>query len=192
MAKELNYQGPDQPGRKLTPKERAQMKGTMTPYGTVSRSRPDTRKSGHMDVEEPNRFIPAAIMIGVAFVVFVGYGLWEGGIEGAATFGIAIFIVAVIDTILLVAAAFATAAVFGMGFGEFKLAVVQLAAASLLSSAIGLAVPLPFVGLVVFIMLLISFFDLETSEAIAFAVVYFIISVASWIFIAPLVLGSVL
>ena len=175
-------------GRKLTPREMAMMKGTINANGNAVRALDYKTARAVEGAEAKEYFIPAGL-IAISFISFLVVSLIAGGTEEAAINGIVVMVVGVIDTVLLVAAAFATAAIFGIAFGEFKLAVLQLAAASLFSSAVDM-VPFPFLGTIAFFVIVMWLMDLEFFEVMVFTVVHFIISVISFLVLMGIILSA--
>ena len=116
------------------------------------------------------------VLIGVAFLIWLGVGLYFAGI-GEPIVGIIASIVlvfqGVVASIVSIAACFLVAALFGTAFGELKLAIVKLAAATMFPLAVGLLflVYWPLLGCIAVFALSLSllktFFDLDLFELIA-------------------------
>ena len=193
MAKQLNYSSPAaeadrRPRKKLTPRERAMMQGRLNASGGIVRDtdRKTAKSSGDAEFKD---YLWPLILIVVSFAAFIIAGLVLEGVEGAAAVGIASVVIGVVQTVLLVAAAFAAAFLFGIGFGEFKLAVVQLAAAGLFSWAVSL-IPFPFIGTVAFFATVMILMDLDFSEALALAVMHFVVQLLVGLVIVGMIMSA--
>jgi hypothetical protein len=126
-------------------------------------------------------------------LTFIGLVIWV--IVGMSKFGVGpgtmILIVAIdasVRTVLLVGAAFVTAQMLGVSFGDLGAAWLKFAAVVVLPGAIGAAIPFGgIVGMVIAFGLLLWLFDLEVYQAAVFAIIYFVVSI-----VAALILAGVI
>lgn len=116
-------------------------------------------------------------LIGIALVIFVGFGFFTAGPAGVVVFVLLLLLQALITSVLGVGACFVAAQILSTNFGTPKSAFVKLAAIAMFPAAAGLLVGLvsPILGVVVLIVLffglLKSLFDLEFFELIVFVLV---------------------
>jgi hypothetical protein len=95
-----------------------------------------------------------------------------------------------LGTLLMVIAAFATAAMISASFGELRSAVLKLAAVYILPTSLDAALPLWLAFIitgVVSLLLMMWLFDLEMREARTFAGIATVISLAVWLAIAAVI-----
>ena len=128
--------------------------------------------------------IPAALL-GIALVVFVGYGFYTAGAAGAAMALVALGIQLVIGVVLAIIACFITAKLMGISFGPIGTASLKLAAIFAFPAAVSLFIPLVgwLVALFLYFGLLAWLFDLEGMEVVVCAIVIWGIRVFVFMFI---------
>lgn len=120
--------------------------------------------------------IPLTLIV-VAFLLFGLAGYRAAGPTGPATAMAAVGVAAVVGTLLMLGAAFVTAQMLSISFGELGPAVLKLAAIYLFPAAAGTL--LPFGGLfalVIWFALLLWLFDLEVYQAVVFAIILFVVN----------------
>ena len=131
-------------------------------------------------------------LIGIAVVVYAGFGLSIGGPAGGIITLFILLLQALITTVLGVMACFVTAQILSTNFGTLQSASVNLAAVALFPAAAGMLMGLisPILGaiavIVLYFGLLKSLFDLELFELIVFVLVLWGVSwvaqqVVGWI-----------
>lgn len=120
---------------------------------------------------------PLALL--VAGLLLFGFGAFmQAGAGTAAQVMAIVFIVAAVQTVVGIGAAYLTAAMIGTSFGELRTAFVKLAGIIVFSSAIAFLIPFGgIVSLFVYFGLLLWLFELEMYEAVAFAFIFAIIRV---------------
>lgn len=117
------------------------------------------------------------VLIGLALVVYVGFGFTLAGPLGAVVTVLLLLLRASITTALGIGACFIAAELLSTNFGTLQSACVKLAAVALFPLAAGLLISLvsPILGglsvVVLYLGLLQSFFDLELFELIAFVLI---------------------
>ena len=128
-------------------------------------------KSAPKDVQIPLTLIVAA------FLLFALAGYRVAGPSGPAAAMAAVGVAAVIGTALMLAAAFVTASMIGVSFGELGPAALKLAAIYLFPAAVGTLLPYGgFFALVIWLALLLWLFDLEVYQAVVFAIILFVVN----------------
>lgn len=182
MAK-LDYESHRPRGRR-TPGAAGEPTGTrFSRYGGhVARIRPEVSEE-----EAAKHWHAPVILIGCAFAMYIALGLYWGGVQEAAIWGLVAVASGVIETVLLVASAFLVAALFNIGFGEFWFATLRLAAAALFSNAVGAIIPFlcldSIVALIVFVGLAMKLLDLEFFEAALLTMVYVVVTLVVVVFV---------
>ena len=187
MVYDLDYSGP-----KKKPAQRA-IPGKPPPPRTVrghvvdGRNRTAEREAWRRQVEaEEGRkdWLVPLIVLACCAPVWFTFGLWHGGLLGAAGTG-GIFAVSVVfNAIIGLVAAYATATLFGASFGPFWTAILKLAAAATVAQTAGLLMPaFMCINLVVYVGVLVialqMLLDLDGSEAKWFTLFFVIISIAA-------------
>ena len=132
---------------------------------------------------DPKDFqIPIALII-VGFLIwaFVGYRMM--GTAGPAIALAVVGVGAVIGTALMIAAAFLTAKLLGMSFGELGPAVLKLAAIYLFPAAVGSLFPFGvLIAMILWFALLLWLFEIEVFQAVVFVIVLFVVRwVVGWV-----------
>src|SRR5258705_12352879 len=113
-------------------------------------------KSAPKDVQ-----IPLTLIV-VAFLLFALAGYRVAGPRGPAIAMAGVGVAAVIGTALMLAAAFVTASMIGVSFGELGPAALKLAAIYLFPAAVGTLLPYAgFFALIIWLALLPSPFELD-------------------------------
>jgi hypothetical protein len=119
------------------------------------------------------------ILIGLGLVCYAIAAFVHAGTRGVMPVLTAVAIGALIQTILLICAAFIVAAVLNVSFGDFNSAVVKFSGATLASGGLGAIIPMGgIVSSVVFLALILWLFELELPYAIALTVVDFLLTFA--------------
>lgn len=117
------------------------------------------------------------ILIGVGLLLYLLAAVIHPNDAGVFATMLAVVIIGVVQTVLLVAAAFIVALLIKEGFDEVPTAILRFAAASLFSG--GLSAVIPYGGIValfVFLGLIVWLFDIEMFQAVILTVVYMFIS----------------
>jgi len=111
------------------------------------------------------------ILLVIGLLAYGVLGMYAAGPRGAAlTMGF-VFLVAAVQTVLGIVAAYATAMILKTSFGELRSAVVKLAAVIVFSSAVAL-LPMGWIfSLIAYFGLLVWMFGLEIFEAFVFSVI---------------------
>jgi hypothetical protein len=132
---------------------------------------------------DPRDFQIPIVLILVGFLIwaFVGYRMM--GTAGPAIVLAVIGVGAVIGTAIMIAAAFLTAKLLGMSFGELGPAILKLAAIYLFPAAVGSLFPFGvLLALVLWFALLLWMFEIEVFQAIVFVIVLFVVRLAvGWV-----------
>lgn len=131
-----------------------------------------------MSEHAKERQIPL-ILIAVGLALYAVAALVHAGTAGVAPVLAAVLIGGVIETILLIIAAFIVAFFLKVSFGDFRSAILKFAAATLASGGLGAIIPIwGIVGTIVFLALILWLFELEVPYAIVLAVVNYVLTVA--------------
>ena len=132
---------------------------------------------------DPKDFQIPIVLIILGFLIWAYVGFRLAGVAGPVIAMAVIGVGAVVGTGLMIAAAFLTAGLIGVSFGELGPAALKLAAIYLFPSAVGSLIP--FGGLLaifLWLALLMWLFELEMLQAIVFAIVLFLIRWAvAWV-----------
>jgi hypothetical protein len=119
------------------------------------------------------------ILIGVGLACYAISAFVHAGTRGVMPVLTVVAIGALIQTILLISAAFIVASFLSVSFGDFNSAIVKFCAATLLSGGLGAIIPMGgIVSAVIFLALILWLFELELPYAIALTVVYFLLTIA--------------
>ena len=125
------------------------------------------------------RQIPLGLIV-AGLVLFATAAVFRAGPGGAALAMGAMGIVAVIGVALMVLAAFVTSAITSTSFGDFGAAVLKFAGIYLFSSGVSAILGGGWlgglVGTAVFFSLIVYLFELETPYAVAFTLIYWVVS----------------
>jgi hypothetical protein len=125
------------------------------------------------------RQIPIGLMI-AGLVLFVVAGLFRAGATGTAMMLAALGVVAVIGVGLMLLAAFITASITSVRFGDLRGALLKFAGIYLFSSGVSAVLGGGWLGalisIAVFFSLLVWLFELETPYAVAFTLIYLVVS----------------
>ena len=135
------------------------------------------------------RGIPLILILAGLVLTAIG-ALWKLGLSRVPLAMALLIATTLLGTVLMLIAAFATAAMIEASFGEFRSAILKLAAVYILPTSLDAALPLWLAFLVtgiVSLLLLIWLFDLEMREARVFAGIAMVISLVVWLGIAALV-----
>jgi len=131
---------------------------------------------------------PMALLV-IGLLIYGIAAFVKAGTTSAFVLMGVIFLMAAIETVLGIIAAFITASVMSTSFGELRTAVLKLAAILVFSGAMGFIIPTYFgalVALVLYIGLLRMMFGLEQIEAIVFAVIFWVIRMGVILLLAGL------
>lgn len=134
-----------------------------------------TSRPSSGDVQITEFVVPLTLLI-LGMLLLGITPLLTSGVKSAGIVITAGVVLAAVQTILGIAAAYITAAVMGTGFGELRSAILKFAGIIVLCSALGSLIP--FGGLLVFVLyfgLLVWLFGLETYEALVFAIIFGIV-----------------
>lgn len=130
-----------------------------------------------MSEHSTERQIPL-ILIGVGLLLYAIAAFVHAGTAGVAPVLFAVVVGGIIQTILLIGAAFLVSAVLSVSFGDFRSAILKFAGAALASGGLGAIVPAGgIVASVVFLGLILWLFELEVPYAIALAFAYFLLTI---------------
>jgi hypothetical protein len=117
------------------------------------------------------------ILIAVGLCLYAIAAFVHAGAVGVGVLMVAVIIGGIMQTVLLIGAAFLVATFLSVSFGDFRSAILKFAGAALAAGGIGAVIP--FGGIVaafVFLGLIFWLFDLEVPYAVALAVVYWVLS----------------
>jgi len=119
---------------------------------------------------------PIALLV-LGILVFVAYGFWGAGIEGAQAIGLLVGLHLAFGVALGLAGCFLTAHLMGASFGYLNTAIIKLAAVAVFPNAVSLVIP--YVGWLVAALLywglLACLFDLDLTELLVLVVVLWIL-----------------
>jgi len=135
------------------------------------------------------RGIPLILVLTGMALTAIGV-LWKLGAWRVPLALAALATTTLLGTLLMLVAAFATAAMIGASFGELRSAILKLAAVYILPTSLDAALPLWLAFIVtgvVSLLLLMWLFDLEMREARLFAGIATVISLIVWLGIAAVV-----
>jgi hypothetical protein len=135
------------------------------------------------------REIPLLLVLAGLILTAIGVA-WKLGVSRLPVALAALAVTTLVGTLLMVIAAFATAAMIGASFGELRSAIPKLAAVYILPTSLDAALPLWLAFIVtgvVSLLLLMWLFDLEMREARVFAGIAMVISLIVWLGIAAVV-----
>jgi hypothetical protein len=143
------------------------------------------------------RGIPVALIVVGVILAAIGT-TWKFGFSRLPLAMAALAGTTLLGTALMLVAAFLTAWMIGVSFGELRSAILKLAAVYILPTSLDAALPLWLafiVTAVVSLLLLMWFFDLEMREARVFAGITMAVNLIAWLGIAaavwPWVSGAV-
>lgn len=117
------------------------------------------------------------ILIAVGFLLYFIAAIVHRSEAGLFGTMLGVVIIGIVQTVLLVAAAFIVALLIKEGFDDVPTAILRFAAAALLSG--GLSAVIPYGGIIalfVFLGLIVWLFDIEMFQAVILTVVYMFIS----------------
>lgn len=131
-----------------------------------------------MSEHATERRIPL-ILIVVGLALYAVAGFVRAGSAAVAPVLMVVILGGIVQTILLIAAAFIVAMMLNVSFGDFRSAVLKFAGATLASGGLGAIIPFGgIVAAVIFLGLILWLFELEVPYAIVLAVVDFVLSFA--------------
>lgn len=124
--------------------------------------------------------IPLALIFGSA-VLLCAAGLVYGGLAGFMAVFNALAIATAVGVLLMLLAAFLTAGLFSVSFGEFGSAVLKLTAIYISAAALAALIPTVggLLGSALAFVLLMWLFELEMVYAIVFAVMLWLVQIAA-------------
>jgi hypothetical protein len=130
---------------------------------------------------------PLALLV-IGLLIYGIAAFVKAGTTSAFVLMGVIFLMAAIETVLGIVAAFITASVMSTSFGELRTAVLKLAAILVFSSAIAFVVPYfgGIISLAIYAALLMGLFGLELIEAIVFSVIFWLIRMGVVVLLAGL------
>ncbi|QOV87405.1 hypothetical protein [Humisphaera borealis] len=144
-----------------------------------------------MDYSLTERKIPIGLIIG-GELLFVVAGLIQFGSKVGLLLAY-VGISTVVGTLLMLMAAYVTAAICKVSFGDLLSAALKLAGIYIFSAALGAFLPSGFGFLVrttTFVILMMWLFDLELTYVIAFTAVNFVVSLLATFAIAAVLVES--
>lgn len=127
------------------------------------------------------------LLAAAGIVLYAVAAVTHAGAGGVPLVLFAVLVGAIIQTVLLIAAAFLASAVLNIGFGDLNAAVLKFAGITLFSGAIAALFPLGgLIGSVLFLVLLLWLFDLEWQYAFALGIAYYVVSLLAAVIIRGL------
>ena len=124
------------------------------------------------------RLIPSVLIV-IGAALYVAAAFLYGSKAGVGATLLAISIGGAIQTGLLIAAAFLTASLLQISFGDLKAAALKFAGASLVGGGLATLIPFGnFLALFVFLGLVMWLFEVDFKEAGLLTVIYIVISFA--------------
>jgi hypothetical protein len=120
--------------------------------------------------------IPTVLIV-IAFILIAIAGYRMGGADGPLQAIMILSIASLITTTLMIFAAFITASLIGVSFGELRTASLKLSAIYLFSTALALFIP--YGGILIFFLwlgLLMWLFELEVYQAVVFSIVLWVVN----------------
>jgi hypothetical protein len=126
--------------------------------------------------DSKERKIPL-IMIAAGLALYLLAAFMHAGPSGVLPTLLAVLVVAVVQTAVLIGAAFIVAAMMSVSFGDVQSAILKFAGITLASGGLASVISFGgnFVALFIFLGLVMWLFELELTYSIALTVIYFVI-----------------
>ena len=129
-----------------------------------------------MSQNASERQVPLALIV-VGLALYAVGAMMHSGSQGVAAVLPVVIVGGMIQTILMILAAFVVASMLKVSFGDFRSAALKFAGAALASGGLGAVIPLGgLLAALVFLCLIIWLFELEVSYAAVFTVIYFVLA----------------
>ena len=136
------------------------------------------------DIAKEKQIPIILIVIGLIIWVIVGFARFD---VGPLWIVLIVGIDATVRTLLLIAAAYVTAGLMSVSFGDLRAAFLKFTAVVVFSGAVGAAIPFGgIIAAVVAFGLLLWLFDLEVYQAVVFTIIYWVVSLVAGIIVAGL------
>jgi hypothetical protein len=133
------------------------------------------KRSSSGDVQFGEFVAPLALLV-AGLLLYGGAAFYSAGARSAVVVMGIMFLIAAVQTVLGIAAAYITASLLSTGFGELRSAFVKFAGILVFTGAITWIIPYGgLLSLFVYFGLLVWLFGLETYEAAIFAIIFAII-----------------